>query len=772
MKKMLTGTDPGFGGLDIPDEPTDLSSIRIPGYDLIRIAGEGGMGVVYEAWQQSTNRKVAIKMMKGSRVGSERLRQRFEREVGIAASLSHPRIVRVYESGLSKSEGILFFTMELIDGKNLDKWMIERAPDQRTVLGIFLKICEALQHAHQKTVIHRDLKPGNILVDSNGNPTLLDFGLGKALDSDDEQLSQTGDKAGTPDYMSPEQASGEMTTDTRSDIYSLGVMLFQALTGQLPFEKADRKKDPKRARSVKPDLSRDLEAILDKALKNDPAQRYQSVDQLAGDIRNFLESRPVSAKPLTAMYLMQRGLYRHRVPAAVALVVLAVATAGIITYIININAYSKASEVARIKAENRQKRAEDLLGFMVLEATQSLLDGEQYDLVLRFIEKADEHQADIPDEEMTPIMQQIQVVSEGVRGNFLAQQWNLEEAEKAFQSALALSEKVSPEIKELPTFLADKAVSNSKLGTTLINMGKPEEAAPYLENSIALWDRVLTSTNLSRQVIVNYTKKQNTVFRAMGRVREQLTRHDQAYPFYERAAASLRELANVDGQYIPAWSQALEDFANCASILGRHEEAINNLTQAVRAREIIVEKVPGLAAGHHNLAVCHGKLGQAYQRQGDMEKALNSALLGHKIYSNYLQNGGPHHPAGIHDYMFLGIFNEMAGTMIEAEKHDYAAQLYLENIRIDERLRIREGDKFDAARHLELTDRRLRFLRARMVTDIRESVDDQIQKAAGELNKLKNAGTPLDGLDQRIQELEMIAGRSMDKLISESSKDN
>jgi predicted Ser/Thr protein kinase len=297
----------------------------IPGYDVVDRIGGGGMGDVYKGVQRGTNRSVAIKFMRRD-FSSQKLIDRFDREVKLMARLNHPNIVRVYDSGVFN--GIYFYVMELIEGLPLDEYIQSQNLPRVEILQLMRTIARAVQHAHQRGVIHRDLKPGNILVSADGEPHVLDFGLAKTLLDDQSMLSAAREVIGTPAMMSPEQAAGEPARhDTRSDVYTLGVMLFKFLTGEWPHDisgtdddimRRIRTQDIRRPRDVITDLDPDLEAILFKALARFPEDRYASAAELAADLDNFLDGDPVTARRATMLYLLGKRL-RKNIRAAVAI---------------------------------------------------------------------------------------------------------------------------------------------------------------------------------------------------------------------------------------------------------------------------------------------------------------------------------------------------------------------------------------------------------------------------------------------------------------------
>ena len=218
----------------------------VEGYKLIEETGRGGMGVVYKALQVSTKGVVALKVMLGGPFALRSVRRRFEREVELAARLQHPSIVRVLEGG--EVAGQPYYAMDYVAGVRLDHHLAAAQPDPRTTLSLFVQVCEAVEYAHAHGVVHRDLKPAKVLIDEEGNPHILDFGLAKATtgqaDAEEAQttyVSLPGQVLGTLFYLSPEQAAGATEEIAgRADVYALGVILFEALTGSLPFDTTGR----------------------------------------------------------------------------------------------------------------------------------------------------------------------------------------------------------------------------------------------------------------------------------------------------------------------------------------------------------------------------------------------------------------------------------------------------------------------------------------------------------------------------------------------------
>jgi serine/threonine protein kinase len=313
----------------------DLVS-AIEGYELLERLPAGGQAVVYKAYQKATKRIVAVKVLLQELHTSERAQFRFEREVDLAASLRHPNIVTIYDSGIA--HGQYYYAMEYIEGKPLDDFVKTSELSTREIMELFNKICQAVAYAHQRGVMHRDLKPGNILVDDDGAPHILDFGLAKLADTSEQvsaeavMTSIAGKIIGTLAFMSPEQASAQPdAVNVRTDVYSVGVILYRVLTDSFPYDitgstlnilRNIQEAEPIRPSAVVKNLNSEAEAIILKALTKEPQLRYQSAAELGADIANWLQGLPISAKADSSIYILRKLLSRHRYATAVAGLVL------------------------------------------------------------------------------------------------------------------------------------------------------------------------------------------------------------------------------------------------------------------------------------------------------------------------------------------------------------------------------------------------------------------------------------------------------------------
>jgi len=365
----------GFGAFALPPEDT------FPGYQLLREIHRGGQGIVYQALHKGTKRKVAIKVMREGPLSSPKERVRFEREIEILSALNHPNIVGVRDSG--QVNGMSYFVMEYISGLALDAFVQESGRTVEDVLRLFVKVCDAVNAAHLRGVIHRDLKPGNIRVDANGEPHILDFGLARTAIGDTsggdtpKLMTMTGQFVGSLPWASPEQAEGHSDKiDVRTDVYSLGVILYQLLTGAFPYEVVGAMRDvmenilrasPARPSTIRRRINDEVETIVLTCLSKERERRYQSAGELARDLRNYLGGQPIEAKRDSGLYVIRKTLKRYKAQTlAAAAVLLAIAGGGVVAAVM----YARAERQrviaveATATAEGALHRAREVAGFL------------------------------------------------------------------------------------------------------------------------------------------------------------------------------------------------------------------------------------------------------------------------------------------------------------------------------------------------------------------------------------------------------------------------
>jgi eukaryotic-like serine/threonine-protein kinase len=323
-------------------------------YDLVAEVGRGGQGVVYRGRQRGTGREVALKRLLAGAFATDEARKRFEREVEAASTLRHAGVVTVY--GLEMVEGQPVLAMEWIEGIPITRWAAsDGGRSVEDILRAFLQVCDAVAHAHRNGVIHRDLKPSNILVDREDHPRVLDFGMAKIsyrVGGEDAPLTAASAFAGTIAYASPEQVgSGAAAADTRSDVYSLGIILHELLSGR-PVLASDAtleqlvdaivRTDPPRPSQRNPRVPRELDHVVMAAIAKDRVRRYASVDELAADIRRFLGGEALQAHPPSRWYRARKLVATHRLASALTAGIVVISVAFLVTSV---------RQAARLKSE-------------------------------------------------------------------------------------------------------------------------------------------------------------------------------------------------------------------------------------------------------------------------------------------------------------------------------------------------------------------------------------------------------------------------------------
>jgi WD40 repeat protein/serine/threonine protein kinase len=351
---------------------------HIADYELLEEVGRGGMGVVYRARQRSLNREVAVKTIRAGVLATEEQIARFRREARVAGRMDHPNIIQLYEMG--QDAGRHFFSMTYVRGRGLDR-IIGRAPlDRRRAAALTMKTARAVHYAHQQGVLHRDLKPSNIVVGVDDEPHVMDFGLavrvdlggqdGPAGDGTPAGLTQAGQLLGTPSYLPPEQICGEPAT-VSGDIYGLGAVLYEALTGRPPFEAATAWEtlqlavahEPVPPRALNPGIDRDLETICLKCLQKGASDRYATAEQLADDLERYLAGRPIAARPVSRFESTRR--WSRRNPLATALI------AAILCGLLLVAA---GSLFAAVSIEEARRKAQSLADDLARLAAGSLIE--------------------------------------------------------------------------------------------------------------------------------------------------------------------------------------------------------------------------------------------------------------------------------------------------------------------------------------------------------------------------------------------------------------
>ena len=577
---------------------------RIGSYKVAREINHGGMGTVYLAERDDDiyQKQVAIKIVRGG-FDSEELRRRFYDERKILAGLDHPFIAKLLDGGTTE-DGLPYYVMDFVEGVTLTEHCEQNNLSTNERLRLFRKVCEAVQYAHQNLVIHRDLKPTNILVTKDGKPQLLDFGIAKVFQDDEQrEATRTNLRVMTPEYASPEQISGKVIT-TASDIYSLGVILYELLTGSRPFnfktgsleeiinvvtqgkppkpsdaeilknrkgvEEKSRNGDGKlskqsnypRLRFSSSQLKGDLDNIVLKSLRKEPERRYATVEQFSEDVRRHLEGLPVIARPDTFLYRSSKFVRRNKIGVTAAAGVLLLLMIGAIAIVRQTQIAGREARIAaeqRDKARREQVRAERINKFF---------------------------------QEMLAYANPSWYAPGNNKPSDLTVVTALDEA----------AQKIENDLNEEPEVKAEILLT---IGDTYASVGKFEPSERALESALKLSPEVHGEDSVKFADILYFLA--NTK-RALGKLAEALRLYEQANAIYARHPEK--------GNQFPYF---LLDYAGTFSNSGNHAEAARMTAEVVK----MLQQLKGV--NHAAVAVARMNLAIAYHRWGDMDNALVEA---------------------------------------------------------------------------------------------------------------------------------------------------
>ncbi|TWT45904.1 Serine/threonine-protein kinase PrkC [Phycisphaerae bacterium RAS1] len=694
----------------------------IRGYDELVELARGGQGVVYRATQRSTGQPVAIKLLLDGTYASSAGRRRFEREIDLVASLRHSNIVRVYDSGVMPDHRP-YCIMEYIEGRPLDQFAAEFGlydPDVRSrtgsadrrpsdaaaplrsrksrldaVLAVFAKVCDAVNYAHQRGVIHRDLKPSNIRVDPEGEPHVLDFGLAKDVGVEAAartQVSLAGHFMGSVPWSSPEQALGiPEKIDVRTDVYALGVVLYQLLTGRFPYDVSGslaqallniQSADPLPPRRIAPRLDEDVQTIALKCLAKEPERRYQTAGDLAADVRHYLAGEPIAARADSTWYVLQRALRRYRliVRFGVALLLLSLggAIAMSILYqqtIVARDATAQQRDKAQLEAQ-RAKQIQKFLEEMLASVRPARSRGRDVSVLRELLDESSQRvHTELKDQ---PLAAAALHLTMGLTYQGISE---FEPAEKHIRRAIELYESAAGRAAE-DTLLARQKLAyfmlsqsryeeGEKLARELLDdcrraLGDEHRVSIYVAHDLAMLRSTLGGMQESIEIVRGLVE---TLRRTKGPEAEDTLTMMSDLAAVQNEAGQFEEARKLHEQVLEARQRILgpdhPDVVVSLNMLGMARENLGDLKGAEEAiRESFERGSRVCGPNHADTLIAQDNLARILQSQGRIEEAekLFRAALERKTASL-----GPEHPSTLTTMHNLADVLRGQGKLDEAE---------------------------------------------------------------------------------------------------------
>jgi eukaryotic-like serine/threonine-protein kinase len=652
------------------DGPDPWIGKNIGPYQPISKIGEGGMGAVYRAVRVDDHylKQVAIKLVRTG-LGTSHYLRRFKNERQIMASLDHPNIARLLDGGATQN-GLPYLVMEYIEGEEIDRYCDSHRLDTLQRLKIFRQVCAAVQYAHQSLVVHRDLKPGNILVMSDGTPKLLDFGIAKLLDP--ELFFQTVDPVGTvlramtPEYASPEQVRGEPIT-TASDVYSLGVILYRLLTGHAPYQldswdpvsmaRGISEIEPEKPSTiidrveevrgsdgegcqVTPEqisdarnerhgilrrrLAGDLDNIVLKALRKEPSRRYVSAEQLSGDIQRYLDGLPVLARSDTFGYRTSKFVRRHKASVGATVMVFLTLVAGLLLTIRE----ARIAEAQRARAERRFNDVRKLARDLMLDVHDSIqyLPGATPARKL-IIQDALEYLDSLAKESAgdSSLQRELATAYEKVGD---VQGWDVRSnlgdtagALQSFRKSLAIRQVLAHEHPDDQQARSDLAEGYTKVGDLLLQTGDKIGSLKNLDQALEIRKQLAAAAPNDHEAKLNLANAYDGLANILaddGKLDLSLENTRQSLAIFE----SLVAMDPKDRRYLRDVALEQKKIGGIYEASGKLEAALEEYQKALPVDEALAADHPNDALGRRDLAIDYANVGDVQLKTGDAQGAL------------------------------------------------------------------------------------------------------------------------------------------------------
>ena len=614
---------------------------QIPGYEVLGPIGRGGMGIVYKARQLSLGRIVALKTISAGNQSDPQDRLRFKTEAQAIARFQDPNIVHVYEVG--EHGGRLYFSMEFLEGGSLDK-RLERKPQPPRAAAQLLEIlARALARVHERGLIHRDLKPGNVLMTANGVPKISDFGLARRVEGQSGQ-TQSGAILGTPSYMAPEQAAGKTKEITPlTDVYALGAILYEMLTGRPPFLGEGPmdtvmqvlSSDPVPPRTLQPTVPRDLETICLKCLEKEPARRYASGADLADDLTHFLADEPIKARPVSRTERVWRWSRRHRLAAsslAALVVIIPLAIVGLTMLWLRAEDHRQQAETNLDTARRNSRKAHDAVDQLLTHlGYDKLLDvpfmepvvRDVLDTALKFNKEFLKEEGDDPAVrfEVARAYRRAGAI-ERMLGRFSA-------ADEHFQQGLEIVEALARDDHRRTEYRQEQSVIHLTLGGMYATIGRLPEAEKNYQQCLTLREQLAAELPTDPDTRHEFAEIHETIGHWLW---SKAHRFEDAERTLRRALEVRRGIvADLPNAPNARWylAEGLNSLSNFFEWIGRHKEALAARTEGIELSEALVKTYPGNQRYRQALSMLLFNNAAFHQGNPNEELQFYRAAIGH-----------------------------------------------------------------------------------------------------------------------------------------------
>jgi serine/threonine-protein kinase len=655
---------------------------RFGDYELLGEVARGGMGVVFKARQISLNRVVALKMILAGQLATSDEVQRFRLEAAAAAQLDHPHIVPIYEVG--ECGGQHYFSMKLIEGGNFTtagRSTPLAARKQREIAQLLATVARAVHYAHQRGILHRDLKPANILLDVQGEPHVTDFGLARRMESE-ASLTQSGAIVGTPSYMAPEQASGQKGLTTAADVYSLGAILYELLTGKPPFRAETplqtlllvREQEPTRPRSLIPEVDRDLETICLKCLAKEPQKRFGSAEALAEDLERWINGEPIQARRAGRLERGWRWCKRQPLFAATLGLLLVVFLGGF-------GLVGWQWQRAEANFEEGQKHLQ------TAEDQKTLAEKREGEAEK---ERQRAQQEKTRAEELRQLAEQRFVQAHAVVKEFgfklsenqLRRIPGMEPFRKRILQDVIKYYRELIKQKEDPKLRLDAADAYHCLGSIIASIGLRVEAWKEYEQGLRLYEELLRGTPRDQKL----RRERGLLLLHMGQLKRDVGAWAEAVDLMGRSRNALEELCRDYPENATHRSEMLAVAMNLANLhleRGHLKEAENFFKQTQEVRERLVKQDPKSLTFRGELAVFYYDYANIQSQLGRRAEAIRYLKMAHDI-NNKLAEENKSEPkiwrALALDLRAWGSEEGLAGAAAAGQKKLEKAQEILERL--------------------------------------------------------------------------------------------